>query len=133
MFTVGSADELTLWFEIETTGEGSQLNSDTSEFPATPSAELGIKVTEFDLKNLVGMQLNYLGTENDAEDSCDALFYYYEHQPLRDNQITIIAQNDTNRFNIRWYSRTQDVSFYDGSRPDAQVEIEADFQFENSR
>lgn len=128
MFTIGSGNDLTLWFEIETTDQGAQPNSDTREFVATPKAELGVNVTHFAPENLVGMQLHHKGTINDDDDSCDALFYYYEHQSLRDNSITIIAQNKPNTFKVNWSARTQDVNDYDGSKPDAHLEIEADFQ-----
>jgi len=127
-FTVGSDDDLTLWFEIETTAEDSKPCSDTKEFPATPNAELGIRISDFDISDFVGREFHHAGTTNDDEDSCDSLFYYYyEHQPLRDNHVTILSQSDAGTFRIRWTARTQDVNHYDGSKPDARMEIECEF------
>ncbi|MFG6106236.1 hypothetical protein U2F10_28580 [Leptothoe sp. EHU-05/26/07-4] len=133
MFTVGKVNDLTLWFEIETTEQGAQPNSDTSNFPANPNAELGIKIAEFKLNNLAGMQLHYAGTDNDREDSCNALFYYYDHQPLRDNHIIISAQNSLNIFRVHWSARTQDVNYYDDNKPEARIDIEANFYYDNTR
>jgi hypothetical protein len=127
-FTVGSGDDLRLWFEIETTTEGAQPCSDTAEFPAAPKAELGILVSEFNINDFVGREFHHAGTIDDDEDSCDSLFYYYEHQPLRENHVTILSQSDIGTFRIRWTARTQDVSYYDGSKPDAKIEIECEFK-----
>jgi hypothetical protein len=127
-FTVGTGDELTLWFEIETVSDGSQTCSDTAEYAATPSAELGILVDDFNLNTIAGREFHHAGTADDEEDSCTSLFYYYEHQPLRENHVTVISRIDDRTLRIRWTARTQDVCYYDGSKPDAIIEIESNFE-----
>lgn len=126
-FTVESGDDLTLWFEIETVADSAQPCSDTVDYPATPSAELGISISDFNIDDFVGHEFDHAGTESDDEDSCMSLFYYYEHQPLRNNHVTVLSRLGDRTFRIRWTARTQDVNYYDGSKPDAQVEIECDF------
>lgn len=131
LFTVRESENLTLWFEIEATEKGAHFNADTSVYPARPSAELGIKLAQFDASKLVGQKFKHPGTSNDDEDTCSALFYYYEHQPLRDNLVSILSQS-SNIFKICWMARTQDVNFYDGSKPDAKLEINADFMLKST-
>jgi hypothetical protein len=126
-FTVGEGDDLTLWFEIEADANGAKPCSDTADDPAAPSAELGISVSEFNIDDFVGHEYELAGTENDDEDSCMSLFYYYEHQPLRNNHVKILSRTGERTFRIRWIAHTDDVNFYDDSKPDAQIEIECDF------
>ena len=126
-FTVGSGDDLMLWFEIETVRDGAQPCDDTAGFLAAPNAELGIPISAFDINDFVGHEFHRVGTANDDEDSCEAIFYYYEHQPLRDNRVTVLSRSGDRTFRIRWTARTQDVNHYDGSKPDAQIEIECNF------
>lgn len=131
LFTVRDNEDLTLWFEIEAAEKGAHFNADTLVYPATPSAELGIQMAQFDSSKLVGQQFTHPGISSDDGDSCCALFYYYEHQPLRDNQVSILSQS-RNIFKICWIARTQDVNFYDGSKPDAKIEITADFTLKST-
>jgi hypothetical protein len=126
-FTVGHGDDFTLWFEIEAVADGAQQCSDTAEHPATPNAEVGIYVTEFHINEFLGREFYHAGTANDNEDSCKSLFYYYEHQPLRNNHLKVLSQSGDRKFRILWTARTQDVNYYDGSKPDAQFEVECDF------
>lgn len=131
LFTVGDSEDLVLWFEIEATEEGATFNADTAEYPASPSAQLGIKVAQFDPSKLVGQQFKHPGISSDDEDACYALFYYYEHQPVWDNQVSILSQS-SNIFKICWIARTSDVNYYDGSQPDAKIEINADFTLKST-
>ena len=124
-FTVGDGDDLRLWFEIQTTADGAKCCADTSEYPRTPNAELGIPITGFNVENFLGCQFQHAGTSNDDEDSCDSIFYYHEHQPLRDNKVTVLQQLSGQTFRIRWTARTHDV--VDFRNPEAQIEIECDF------
>lgn len=126
-FTVGSSDDLTLWFEIKTSANGAKPCADTKEFPPKPNAELGIRVSDFDINDFVGREFHHAGTTSDDEDSCDSIFCYYEHQPLRDNHVSVLSKSDSGTFRIRWLGPTQDVNHYDGSKPDARIEIECEF------
>ena len=81
---------------------------------------------DFDIEKFVGCDFFHQGTLTDDEDSCDALFYYYEHQPLRDNRVAVLSRSDARMFRIRWTARTQDV--VDFRDPDASIEIDCDFE-----
>lgn len=128
MFTVGDADDIKLWFEIETVQDGAKQNEDTKPYPAAPKAELGIALGDFSADSLVGRDFYHVGPTSDNEDSCDSLFHYYEHQPLQNNHV-VVSKRDRDTFKVRWSATTQDVNYYDGSKPDAIVEIDADFTY----
>ena len=90
----------------------------------------GITLPELDPEQLVGREFVFPGTKTDDEDSCRSLLYYCEHQPLRDNRIEVVSRNG-DRFRVRWTAVTQDVNYYDGSKPQTRVEIEGEFLFRN--
>ena len=140
MFLLGDPGNYTLWFELETTNEASVRNEDTAGHPATPSLSVGVTLTEFSVDTLVGSELHHAGIPCEAseededvsgvegQDSCEALMYYYEHQPLRDVRIAITGRSEDG-FIVRGTATTPDVNFYDGSAPDTKVEIEAVFSW----
>lgn len=126
-FAVENGEEITLWFEVEATSDGAKQCRDTADFTASPSAELGIPVSCFNINDFVGREFRHAGTSNDNVDSCASIFYYYEHQPLRDNHVTVLSRISERNFRVRWIARTQDVNHYDGSKPDTRIEIECIF------
>ncbi|WP_345685899.1 hypothetical protein [Novipirellula caenicola] len=126
MRPIGKPGDCKLWFEINATKDGATLNDDTQHYPADPNGELGIDIADFAEESLVGLELFHAGTQNDDEDSCDSIFYYYEHQPLRKNSVQILDRNG-DAFTVRWSGVTQDVNHYDGTKPEAGVEIDATF------
>ena len=120
----------TIWFEVESDPVALQRCEDTVKYAHWPNAEVGIEVAELNADQLVGREFELPGTKFDDEDSCMALLYYYEHEPLRENKIAILSRLD-DRFWIRWTAVTQDINFYDGSKPPARVEIEGEFVFKD--
>jgi hypothetical protein len=43
----------------------------------------------------------------------------------------VVVSRAGDRFRVRWTAVTQDVNYYDGSKPQTQVEIEGEFLFKN--
>lgn len=121
---------VTLWFEVSTDSDALQRCEDTAEMGMSPNAEVGIDLPELDADQLVGRHFSIPGTKTDDEDSCMSLLYYCEHEPLRDNKIAIVSRSG-DRFWLRWTAVTQDVNYYDGSKPPTQVEIEGEFLFKD--
>jgi hypothetical protein len=121
---------VTLWFEVAADPDALQRCEDTATMGVCPNAELGINLPDLDADQLVGQQFVLPGTTTDDDDSCMALLYYCEHEPLRDNSITVVSRN-TDRFWIRWTGVTKDVNYYDGSKPSTKVEIEGEFLFKD--
>jgi hypothetical protein len=128
MFAIAGDCGVTLWFEAEADRAGAVWCEDTAEIGMTPNAEVGITLPGLDPEQLVGREFVFPGTKTDDEDSCRSLLYYCEHQPLRDNLIAVLSR-DGDRFRVRWTAVTQDVNYYDGSKPPTRVEIEAEFLF----
>jgi hypothetical protein len=121
---------VTLWFEVSADPEQAQRCEDTAEMGRSPDAEVGIDLLELNADDLVGREFLIPGTKTDDEDSCRSLLCYCEHEPLRQNRITVVSR-DGDRFWLRWTAITQDVNYYDGSKPPTQVEIEGEFLFKD--
>jgi len=130
--TEGSEAPVTLWFEVAADADGARRCEDTEPLGMAPTAEVGIELPGVDMDALVGREFVVPGVRSDDEDSCMSLLYYCEHQPLCDNRITVVSR-DGDRFRLRWTARTQDVNYYDGSKPPTRVEIEGDFLYPEPR
>ncbi|MFG2628935.1 hypothetical protein [Streptomyces sp. NPDC048473] len=129
----GTDADVTLWFELAADDDAVQRCEDTADSGMAPTAEVGIVLpaAEADAGRLVGRTFVMAGAA-DGEDSCMSLLYYYEHEPLRDNRITVVSR-DGDRFRLRWTAVCEDVNFYDGSKPPTRVEIEGEFLFRDAR
>lgn len=121
---------VTLWFEVEADPDGAQRCGDTAGIGVWPNAEVGVELPELDANALVGREFSIPGTQSDDEDSCMSLLYYCEHEPLRQNVIFVVSRAG-DRFRLRWTAVTQDVNYYDGSKPPTHVEIEGEFLFKD--
>lgn len=114
---------------LEAVSEGPAIKTlpDTAEEPSSPRASVAFVVKSLNPPELVGQQfvVPYARTRDDDL----ASIYYYEHEDLDDNTIQFLDRKEE-RFRIRWTAITQDVNFYDGSKPPAAVEIEGWFRFE---
>jgi hypothetical protein len=130
MFGIAEDAGVTLWFEAKADREGAVWCADTVEIGTAPNASVGIDLLELDPDQLVGVEFVHEGTKSDDEDSCRSLLYYCEHQPLRENRIVVVSRAG-DRFRVRWTAVTQDVNYYDGSKPPTRVEIEGEFLFKN--
>jgi hypothetical protein len=128
MHAFSTKEGVTLCFEARADRKGAQRGADTAEFPRDPKAEVEIDLSELKIAQLVGRTFSLPGTKNDDEDSATSLFYYYDHQPLRANQIAVVSRKG-DHFRVRWTAVTPDVS--DGSKPQTVVEIEGDFLFQD--
>lgn len=76
----------------------------------------------------VGLCLELPNEEHEVE----ANLYYWEHQPTLDNKLEILAvQGD--RFLIQLTGITEDVNYYDGSKPKSTLQITAWFDKKKRR
>jgi hypothetical protein len=130
MWAYANDQGVTLWFELSADSDALQRCEDTAEMGMSPNAEVGINLPELDADQLVGREFLIPGTKSDEEDSCMSLLYYCEHEPLRQNRITVVSRAG-DRFRLRWTAVTQDVNYYDGSKPLTKVEIEGEFLFKD--
>jgi hypothetical protein len=130
MFAYTTEAGVTLWFEVATDSDALQRCEDTAEMDMSPYAEVGVNLSGLDADQLVGREFFIPGTKSDDEDSRMSLLYYCEHEPLRQNRITIFSRAG-DRFQLKWTAVTKDVNYYDGSKPPTQVEIEGEFLFKD--
>jgi hypothetical protein len=57
-------------------------------------------------------------------------FYYYEHQNLENMALEILAYSD-GLYTLRFRCRTDDLNYYDGSKPQTEIEVCCDLGLEN--
>lgn len=104
--------------------------ADTANLNAHPRAEVGIGLKTLDATKLVGRTFKIASGYEPGEAAYFATIYYVEHEELRENEIQVLGQ-DGNVFRARWLGLTTDVNYYDGTKPDTRVEIDAYFTFKD--
>ncbi len=115
-------DPDTLCLEMEF-GEGVELHEDTENLGAEPSWEISfpaLSVTETDLQ--VGFTMEM---DNEDEEE-EANFYYCEHQPTYENKVEVL-EVDGDCLLLHLVAKTEDVNFYDGSKPKNELDVTAWF------
>ncbi|MFD0341664.1 hypothetical protein ACFVH0_23810 [Streptomyces sp. NPDC127117] len=124
--------EVTVWFEVRADPVAARRCEDTADAGTAPSAEVGVAMTAdgADIDRLVGRTFLMPGAA-EGEDSAMSLLYYFEHEPLRDNRITVLSR-DGGLLRLRWTGECEDVNFYDGSKAPTRVEIEGEFLFRDA-
>ena len=92
-----------------------------------PEAEVYVPVPHFDPDLLVGTK--HLVPVGDVDGDWHGRICYFEHEPIDENEVEILGR-DGPRFHVRWAGLTQDVNFYDGSKPKTRVLVDAVFTCE---
>jgi hypothetical protein len=103
-----------------------QALPDTAQFPATPHVEARAFLSWWDAHMLVGQRFLIPTGYDDQRDEHVATIYYYEYEDLDNTMIEVLAQADVG-VRVSWRATTQDVNYYDGSKPTAEVIIEGIF------
>jgi hypothetical protein len=119
-----------LTFTVFAQEEAVQTCPDTAPHPTTPNCEATFLLDDFNEAELVGRQFLLPMGYDEILGNYPATFYYYDHQDLNNNVIEVLHQ-DSDGFYVRWTATTEDVNFYDGSKPDTRIEIEGLFTFED--
>jgi len=130
MLAYETGQGVTLWFEVKGDPENAQRCEDTSEMGVSPNAEVGIDLPKLDVDKLAGREFSIPGSPSGDDDPCMSILYYCEHAPLWDNRITVVSRVG-DWFRLRWTAVTEDVNYYDGSKPPTRVEIEGEFLFKD--
>lgn len=112
--------------DAETAGPATASAADTAQNPANPRAEIAFVVESLDVTGLAGRRFVVPRGQTDEDDL--ASLYYYEHDELNENVVEFLAREEE-RFRVRWTGTATDVNYYDGSKPDAKLEIEGWFVF----
>src|SRR5215475_7492506 len=119
-----------LWFEVATERPALQTCPDTAEMGMNPSAQVGVRVESIDLARLAGSRFSIPVAYDESTEEHVATLYYCEHEDLDENEIQILERK-ADYFHVLWTGTTNDVNYYDGSKPRARVEIQAWFEFED--
>jgi hypothetical protein len=122
--------EIFLNLEIKTLRALSTL-PDTKEAEALPNAEVTIRLASLSINSLIGEKFIVENGMNEDTEEWDGRFYYFGHQDLNQNEINFLSM-DEGMFFVSWSGITRDINYYDGSKPDSEVVIEARFNFEKS-
>ncbi len=99
---------------------------DTIAYNPHPIVEIYI-LDDVRLSDLVGREFSVEAGESEDEQDLISRFYYFEHEPLDNNRISIVSMTDSKTYTIKWTGSCTDPNHYDGSKDDAIIEIEAAF------
>jgi hypothetical protein len=114
--------------EVECDGEPIEMTTDdTGAEDPRPGCEITLDLSGLGLDDIVGRTFSLeSGESQDGQDLVSG-FYYFEHQLLNDNVVHFATRDASGQFHVRWTAKTMDPNYYDGSKPDALVEIDALF------
>lgn len=101
---------------------------DTAELHTRPNAEVYITLKKLDVTKLVGRRFSIPESWSDEKGDHVSCIYYGEHNDIDRNVVRFLEQQG-DKYLVRWTGTTTDVNYYDGSKPDAKVEIKAWFTF----
>jgi hypothetical protein len=119
-----------LWFEIETM-EGTILSEDTKRLNARPNWQLTYVAKKLDKNDLkIGFKMKIQNGYDEKIDDTVTNFYYCEHQQT-DNNLIEILKIDGEKLYVRITGETTDVNYYDGSKPNNKIIVEAWFEYGN--
>jgi hypothetical protein len=112
---------------LEAASSGSAIKTlpDTEPFGGRPIAEIYMPINKLQINNLVGTKLSLLKTYNENFGEIATNFYYFGHEPIEENEIEFLSQQD-DRYLIRWTGRTADINYF--GNPDTILEIEGWFK-----
>ena len=114
-------------FRADTHAVAIQALPDTASFRAHPFAEVTLQLSKSPALALrKGSTFAIPKGHDERTHEYHTNFYYYEYQPMDENQITILEREGL-RVRARITGTVADVNFYDGSKPRTKVTIEADF------
>jgi len=131
---VASAEEgaIELFLYVNTKAKPIQTLPDTAELHEQPNAEVYITLKALNVSKLVGRRFSVPTSWSEEKEDHVSCIYYCEHNDLNQNVVRILEQQ-RNKFLIHWTGTTTDVNYYDGSKPDTNVEIKAWFTFKGMR
>ena len=104
-------------------GKAVEKHGDTAWYEGEPSWEIyftTLQLTEKDLQPGFSMEL-----ENEEEEE-EAWFLYADRQPTYDNKVEVLDVNGDNLL-LHVTAKTQDVNYYDGSKPLNELDVTAWF------
>ena len=95
---------------------------------AKPGAEVSLVIREPAPVRFTGRQFVVPKSWDEGYGDNVSRFYYVEHEAMDDITVDVVKRIG-NSFLVRWTGSTVDVNYYDGSKPPANLLIEAMFQF----
>lgn len=126
IYTARNENQIMLWLETETKKLPLKTLPDTQKFHIRPRAEITICMDESQLIPLEKKHIRIPKGYDEETDNSVAQIHYFEQQPLHNNEVELIYQNN-GTFLVHWKATTTDVSFYDGSKPETEIEIQGEF------
>ena len=122
-------EEVSLTFRADASEKPIKTLPDTETLKAHPFYEVILSSKSFDIHNFVGNRYELASGYDEETDEYLTDFYYCEHEVIDDNTIEVVEQHG-DLFKIRMIGSTIDVNYYDGSKPQTKVIVEALFKIE---
>lgn len=102
-----------------TFGVGNVLHEDIASLKAEPEWKIDFPKLEIPVGSL---QPGFCLEQPNEDEDIDGNLYYVEFQPTMDNMMKIIAV-DGDRLKIHLTGVTEDVNYYDGSKPKSTMQL----------
>ena len=131
LFLLDGYDQCSPCLSFDFTADASPLATlpDTESLHASPSGEFNVYVPNLDVENLVGQVFSIPRGAVDGD--WYARIYYVEHDAA--NKCTLrVLERDGERFRVAVDGYCTDLNYYDGSRPDTRLELDAWFTIHRS-
>ncbi len=118
---------VTLDFEVDTEEEPLRVTPpDMEGIGDHPNVEWQTCVPTFDPEDFVGKSLQIPKGYDDDREEYVSIIYYYEHQKVDNSQINVIAR-DADAYRVQITGTTEDLNYYDGSKPPTKIVVDANF------
>jgi len=120
-------DYTVLNFLFETSSPALKTAEDTAELKAEPNGEFMVVLNQFDWDTLPGSEFDVPNAYDERIHDHPTRFYYCAHEDVMDCKINVIKRGDDGTFKVLITGRCVDVNFYDGSKPETEIVIDALF------
>ena len=105
---------------------------DTAEFEEKPYIELIVVLQDaaktFSFKDFVGRKFEIQEAMDPWLGDFVANFYYFKGQHAHSCFIEVLSQINPTHYRVKITAKVADVNWYDGSKPETSIVIEADFK-----
>lgn len=115
---------ISIWMEYSTEDEPILRDTELLDSQGCPNADITFKINN--IKELSKCKIRIPLSYDEELSDYVSRFYYYEHNDI-DKNIIEIRHKSKNVYNVKWTGLTDDVNFYDGSKPRTRVVVDGEF------
>jgi len=95
---------------------------------AKPNCDFTILFETMDWDKLIGQEFHIPEEYDDRIDDYVTRLYYFEHLDVVRTTIKVLNRNEDGQYRVQIKGYCCDINFYDGSKPEAEINIDAWFE-----